>query len=470
MRTRVFAVAIAAAIVAAIAVPAAGASGSDPMVEKPILEKLGRIARAAEVDKFTTWTSVRMPEPSEASAQAVVSRTIPDASGDVDDDRSDIVSSGSGANSSSFLVTVTVDNPTNPLTDDNWEGDTGPFWGLDTNFDGETDYLIFLFRDGAVMRTGLFDENVTELICTGSPNYDGTSYRASFGSGCPRMRSYQWGSAMTYDTLPDDQTNDPFFDFSPETGWASATPTPRTGYWMLGGDGKTYAFGHGPQFSTRVPFAAAMATRPDGTGIWIADLAGHVYTKGRARYMGGTPALPSGEYVSTMSATPDAGGYWLFTNRGRVFRFGNAKNYGDLSGRNLNAPIIASVSTPNGKGYYMVGADGGIFTFGNANFHGSMGGKPLNGRIVGIAPDRDGTGYWLVGSDGGVFAFKAPFRGSMGGKKLNQPINGMVAYGNGYLMVASDGGVFNFSNKAFLGSMGGKSLTAPIIGIVAFAT
>ena len=120
--------------------------------------------------------------------------------------------------------------------------------------------------------------------------------------------------------------------------------------------------------------AVAMAPRKDGKGYWVVDRArSRVRVRDARNFFGGTPALRSGEFVSTISATPNGGGYWLFTNRGRAFPFGNASSFGDMSGTALNGPIVASVATPTGHGYYMVGSDGGIFSFGDAHFHGSTG-------------------------------------------------------------------------------------------------
>jgi fibronectin type III domain protein len=242
------------------------------------------------------------------------------------------------------------------------------------------------------------------------------------------------------------------------------------GYWMLGSDGKVYAFGDAAKLGNATGGAVAMTSRKDGKGYWVVNAAGKVSAFGRATFRGGNPALRAGESISTISATPTANGYWLFSNQGRAFGYGDAKFFGDMGRVHLNGPVIASAATPTGKGYYMVGSDGGVFTFGDAVFHGSTGNMHLNKPVVGISPTPDNKGYWLVASDGGVFAFHAPFRGSMGGKPLNKPVNGLVPFGNGYLMVASDGGVFNFSNKAFLGSLGGNPPSAPIIGITAFTS
>jgi hypothetical protein len=272
-----------------------------------------------------------------------------------------------------------------------------------------------------------------------------------------------------------DQPGDAIFKPAPSVTRQFAITAPvvareRSGYWMLGSDGRVFAFGNAPSLGSTAAPAVAFSARRDGRGYWIVDGAGNVRAFGNAPYRGGRPLLRPGEFVSTISGTPTGNGYWLFSTSGRAFAYGDAHFYGDMGGVRLNGPVIASIATPTGRGYYMVGSDGGVFSFGDARFHGSMGGAHLNRPIVGLSPTPDNRGYWLVAADGGVFAFGAPFRGSTGSLTLNEPVNGLVAYGNGYLMVASDGGVFNFSNKAFVGSLGDHPPAAPIVGIAAFAT
>ncbi|HEY3239022.1 MAG TPA: glycosyl hydrolase, partial [Acidimicrobiia bacterium] len=269
----------------------------------------------------------------------------------------------------------------------------------------------------------------------------------------------------------------------------SPTPTPdpatpanpavgeRSGYWMLGSDGKVYAFGDA-QAHGNAPLAGAspigvvavdVEPTPSGNGYWIVDSTGRVFTQGDAGAFGSvTSPLAFGETVTSLSSTPDGKGYWIFTSRGRALNFGAAVHYGDVSDIKLNAPVLDSIPTPSGRGYYMVAGDGGIFSFGDARFYGSMGAVKLNAPVQSLVPDPDGVGYWLVASDGGVFAFEANFRGSMGDKKLNQPVTGMVPFGNGYLMVAEDGGIFNFSDQPFAGSLGNTPPANPIVAVAPF--
>ena len=245
----------------------------------------------------------------------------------------------------------------------------------------------------------------------------------------------------------------------------------RSGYAMLGSDGKVYAFGDARHLGAPTLPAGATAAdlenTPTGNGYWVADSLGNVFGYGDAVHHGGisTGQLAPGETVTSLAATPSGKGYWIFTTKGRAVRFGDATFFGDMSRASLNGPVLDAIATPTGKGYYMVGSDGGIFSFGDAKFHGSMGDKKLNAPVQSLVPDGDGVGYWLVASDGGIFAFNANFKGSMGDRKLSKPVTGMVPYGNGYLMVGEDGGIFNFSDKAFSGSLGSTPPNRPIVAV-----
>jgi hypothetical protein len=259
---------------------------------------------------------------------------------------------------------------------------------------------------------------------------------------------------------------------TPTTG-PTGPPAPgnRSGYWMLGSDGRVYAFGTAQHYGDAGLLPGARAVHleptPSGNGYWVVDDTGGVSSYGDAVYHGGPDGLTlrPGEKVTSLSSTSTGQGYWMFTDMGRVLPYGDAVSYGDMAKVRLNAPVLGSIVTPSGKGYYMVAADGGIFSFGDARFYGSMGGTRLNAPVESLVPDGDGAGYWLVASDGGIFAFDAPFKGSMGGKALNKPVTGMVRYADGYLMVGQDGGIFDFSSSPFLGSLGGSPPAHPIVSV-----
>ena len=301
-----------------------------------------------------------------------------------------------------------------------------------------------------------------------------TSYTVAFGASCigaPGSFRFQasrldFGSTENglYDSAPDGETlAGPVVGGSPH------------GYWMVGSDGKVYAFGDAKMLGNALVSAGASAVDIEptstGDGYWIVDDAGRVYAFGDAPSFGNVDLamLSLGEKVTSLSATPAGNGYWVFTNRGRVVSFGAAQHFGDMAAVPLNGPVLDSISTRTGKGYYMVASDGGVFSFGDARFYGSTGNIKLNKPVQSLVPSADGKGYWLVASDGGVFSFgSAMFRGSTGALRLNKPVTGMVAFGIGYLMVAEDGGIFNFSDKPFDGSLGANPPANPIVSVAAF--
>jgi hypothetical protein len=465
-------------VIIAVAVAIAfgmGGTGKAHATEK--LNVAGLFARAEAAVKQLRAAS--HGESVQTHSLAEPTLTLSDPTGDEEPSAigaADITAAGYNGTASSVAFATRVADPVDPATDPTWTTGIGAVeWAIDGNFDGVVDRLAIMTNNGSGdVVAGLVDESDDMLRCMGTATYLGNhDYQATFATSCMNgISQFMWAAAVIY--VPDPEGDTMAEDVAPDTHFAGPQRTvpgqPLNGYWMMGGDGLVYGFGSSASVPGRVPAATGFANRKDGTGYFITDWVGHVFTRGRARYRGGTPALRPGEAITTMAATPTDNGYWLFSNFGRVFPFGDAHSFGDLSHQTLNRPIIASVATPSGNGYYMVGADGGIFTFGDAHFRGSKGGQPLNAPIVGIAPTPDNLGYWLVGGDGGVFTFgDATFRGSMGGRHLNAPVVGLVAYGNGYLMVAADGGVFTFSNKHFLGSLGGHSLPAPIKDIAAFS-
>jgi myo-inositol-hexaphosphate 3-phosphohydrolase len=246
----------------------------------------------------------------------------------------------------------------------------------------------------------------------------------------------------------------------------------RSGYWMVGSDGRVYNFGDAKSYGDATPATGAQAVdlepTPSGNGYWIVDSLGHVFPRGDAAAFGDVDRslLKGGEFVTSLSSTATGKGYWVFTTAGRAISFGDAVWYGDMSQVKLNGPVLDSIPSASGKGYYMVASDGGIFTFGDAVFRGSMGSTPLNKPVQSLVPAADGSGYWLVASDGGIFAFGgAPFRGSMASVKLNKPVTGMVRFGDGYLMVAEDGGIFSFSDQKFFGSLGDHPPANPVTSV-----
>lgn len=178
-----------------------------------------------------------------------------------------------------------------------------------------------------------------------------------------------------------------------------------------------------------------------------------------------------GSRFVTMAPTPSGSGYWLSQAGGGVYSYGNAAFQGSLPGLGVTpaAPIVAMASTPDGRGYWLAGADGGIFAFGDAHFYGSLpslGIVPM-GPIVGMAAMPNGTGYWLLGGDGGVFAFgSAPFYGAANANLPSNFLPGVAAPYSSIAAIATSptqvgyavSSEFNSTVFAFTGI--GKSATA----------
>ncbi|HEV8623970.1 MAG TPA: hypothetical protein VG034_05885 [Acidimicrobiia bacterium] len=354
-------------------------------------------------------------------------------------------------------------------------------WGLfTTSIDADLpDFQVFATPTDNGWSVFVGRDFLGEDICPAgafrSAVYDAaaTSYTVSFDASCigaPGSFRFQasridmgTGENGVYDSAPDGDTlSDP------------VVGGPAHGYWMVGVDGKVYAFGDAKKWGELAgPIPSPVVDiepTPGGDGYWIVDDRGFVSAFGAATSLGNADqsTLASGEKVTSLSATPSGGGYWIFTTKGRVLPFGDAQYFGDLSGLILNGPVQDSIPTPSGHGYYMVASDGGVFSFGDARFYGSTGNIRLNKPVQSLVPHPSGQGYWLVASDGGVFAFGAsPFLGSMGAVRLNKPVTGMVAFGNGYLMVAEDGGIFNFSDRPFDGSLGANPPANPVVSVAA---
>lgn len=280
-------------------------------------------------------------------------------------------------------------------------------------------------------------------------------------------------------------------------GAAGCSPSPAVSFGVTG-----------PAAPATASFAAMVPT-PLGTGYWLAQAGGGVYSFGGARFYGSTYSLgltglggarPLAAPIVSMARTPDGKGYWLVGADGGVFGFGDAHFYGSLPSHHIVpfGPIVSMAATLDGKGYWLLGADGGVFSFGDARYSGrgtdwlspfaSMGatltGYDVAGNgvgqvwqfpggarissssgsmpavvasISGAANTTDGKGAWQVGLDGGVFAFgSAHYFGSLPGMRIRPaaPIVAVTATPDdrGYWILGSDGGVFSLGDAHFYGS------------------
>jgi hypothetical protein len=194
-----------------------------------------------------------------------------------------------------------------------------------------------------------------------------------------------------------------------------------------------------------------MAPTPDGTGYWLAQAGGGVYSYGDATFRGSLPGdgiVPASPIVG-IAATPDGGGYWLAGADGGVFSFGDAAFFGSLPSLHTApiAPVVGIVAGPQGKGYWLVGADGGVFDFGLAAYSGSPSQMPSS--LVTLGPPRARRASSVVGLSVGAIAWIG--EGAMG------------AFRASYFVAFDSGGAQEFFNPFFFPTVGpfGPPLTLP---------
>jgi len=208
---------------------------------------------------------------------------------------------------------------------------------------------------------------------------------------------------------------------------------------------------HGqPDEASLAAGVAAMTSRSDGKGYWIATMDGAVLSFGAADHFGDMAQVALNQPIVGMAPTKTGNGYWLVASDGGIFSFGDAVFYGSTGDLVLNSPIVDMAATDTGRGYWLVAADGGIFSYGDAVFHGSTGDLVLNRPIVGLLPSKTGGGYWLLADDGGIFTFgDASFYGSGPGQGFDGLFAGMIpaADGSGYSLVHSDGRITAFGTS-----------------------
>jgi hypothetical protein len=275
-----------------------------------------------------------------------------------------------------------------------------------------------------------------------------------------------------------------------------------------------------------------MAEKSDGTGYWIVDQAGDIYSFGGAQFYGSSPGLfpvsgisqvgdgyliwdSYGDVLGFGSLTGLAAfgyqyaGYWMIDDHGTVYGFGGAANWGSVPN---GAGVVDIEPAFTSLGYWTVDSTGRVTAFGDARLSacgavpasekvtalsalslsdywlftdrgraipcgdpGVYGGLPElgivpNGPVLDAIPTATGGGYYMVGSDGGIFAFgDAEFFGSMGNQRLNAPVQSLVPDPDGEgYWLVASDGGIFAFGADFHGSMGDKVLNKPVTGMVPF--
>jgi hypothetical protein len=238
------------------------------------------------------------------------------------------------------------------------------------------------------------------------------------------------------------------------------------GYWVAGRDGAVYALKGAPNKGSPKGIvhgaAVGMAVTPSGSGYYVLDSSGRIYSYGDARGHGSTAGTTLSYSLVGFATTPTGKGYWVLASNGSVFHFGDAGFYGSTAKLKLLAPIVAMAPTPSGHGYWLLAANGSVFSFGDAVSHGSAAALHLSSKFRSIAVAPSGNGYWLMASNGRIYAYGVADYGSIPGTgKCFVPTSMQVRAtltGSGYFVVGADGSVWPFGD-----AMAGVS--APKLGL-----
>jgi hypothetical protein len=185
----------------------------------------------------------------------------------------------------------------------------------------------------------------------------------------------------------------------------------------------------------------ALAVAHGGSGYYVADNTGGIYSFGTAKYY--SPPIDDNAIVA-MAVTPDSGGYWLMDKIGNIYSFGDAIFIGSPGGCCGNG-FVSLAPTPDGEGYWVLNKDGTVFTY-NAPFYGSPVGTTPSSPAISIEPTPDGHGYWIAERNGQVFpygdagSFHSCFRAC--GIGPSNPLRAMASTpdGGGYWLGKFDSG------------------------------
>ena len=186
--------------------------------------------------------------------RASAATTITDPTGDVtaDDEaetpvneaRADVTAASAEYRPNEISLTVNVVRATDPRTDPNWkDGASFALWGLDTNGDDDSDYLVSLVNAGGILTAGVIRPGEPDkVLCLGGATFDGNTYAATVDPACiGNPASIKWGGGMVYDTKPADPASPLAGDGAPD-GDAMAGPLQAPapldrsagGYWLVG--------------------------------------------------------------------------------------------------------------------------------------------------------------------------------------------------------------------------------------------
>ena len=233
---------------------------------------------------------------------------------------------------------------------------------------------------------------------------------------------------------------------------------------LVGADGGVLCFGSAPFLGAPAPGAAVTAIAPTPGGYLILRESAEVEAFGTAASLG----LPSCDARAVdLASTFDGTGYWVLDEAGGIFTFGTATFFGSRPGLGVaHAPAVALAPTPSGRGYWIIDAAGGVFAFGDAGYFGSLPerGVAPNGQAVDLAALRGGNGYLILDQGGVVHAFGNEAGPERQFRPYDDVTNAVALLErSGALAIVDERGlVYPCGPMAFVGSAAGLELAAPI--------
>src|SRR5207253_2590914 len=147
----------------------------------------------------------------------------------------------------------------------------------------------------------------------------------------------------------------------------SGAPATNQNYKMVPLDRIVDPTGPAVTTSTTIPSVTTPTTVPtqvqvpNRSGYWMVGADGRVYNFGDANSYGDTSQVKLNGPVLDSIPSADGKGYYMVASDGGIFTFGDAVFKGSMGDKPLNKPVQSLVPDADGSGYWLVASDGGIF-------------------------------------------------------------------------------------------------------------
>jgi hypothetical protein len=464
-----------------------------------------------------------------AAATTVTAADPVGDNGDDFDERGDIVEYALALDSGTLTATATMQEFVNPATSAAWqEHGSGAEFHLDTDGDGDDDFVVNLYNDAGVVKAPVDRTSNGTPACDAAPSWSGLTktFTVTLPMTCldapvsVRLRVDFFFLTGETNSLDDTAWSDPV------TAPATAPDAP-SAVVATAGDGQASVQWTAPDDNGSAITSYSVVAQPGSIGTTVAGgvtqatltglTNGQNYTITVTATNGvgpgpssqpsntvtplGVPSAPTNvtatvdKHLATVTwsaANPNGSAidsYTVIASPGGAqvvvagtkttaklslpvgtftFRVRATSGVGPSALSAASNPVTVQ-PTPNPRaGYWMLGADGRVYPFGNAPRYGSA-----NMPAVAIATRLDGKGYWIVSRDGRVKAFgEAAYHGDRPPLPAGDVITSISATptGRGYWLFSARGYVARYGDAQFYGDMRNVVLNGPVIASVATAT